>query len=493
MKKVLILNKNGFIGSAIHEGLSSTYVVGGVSESGKGQNTQQLDISDKYAVNNFFQSQSFDVIVYCPEIERWETDRKNNEENIEQTVEQTKNIIDIIKNRNTKFIYISTKDVYGGNDPPYKTDSARSPVNHRGKAYLQSEYTIQKHLTNYCIIRPGKVYGFVNDHSYDPFTQRVLSIIQSNRQTFDDEVIEYPTFIDDLMDLVRKVIDHDLTNNYNISSRHGVTNYEWAKLICEIHNINDNSITPMESTQQITRPYNVKFNLDAITDLGLSVEPITKGIEIAHMQSRCTFRPVYIQNLGDRFGNNSVSSIRNELGTILAERDNIDADVVVPIPQSGVYPASGYANTSSLPLKFALSKQNLRHRTLYDSSVNRGELIEDGMQAISELVEGKIVVLVDEALLSGTTVKSVVPKLDVASEIHVRISSPPVVRPCPAGVYPDDTSPLIKKMGLENEEKNTIEEKIAEEIDISSIKFIPTNAYREVMNKPEGECVYCFK
>jgi dTDP-4-dehydrorhamnose reductase/adenine/guanine phosphoribosyltransferase-like PRPP-binding protein len=493
MKKVLIINKSGFIGSGIHEALSATYVVGGVSESGEGQNTRALDVEDKHAVNNFFRNQSFDIVVYCPERIHWEDAADRSEAALERKVTHTRNIVNAVKEKHSKFIYVSSKEVYGGDDPPYTTDSERSPVNHRGKACLQSECVVQEKLKNYCIIRPGNVYGFTESHGYDRFTQCVLDIDESTDAAFDDEVVEYPTLIDDLVDLVRKIIDHDLTSNYNISSKRGVTNYEWTKLVREIHGMDTNTIVPRRSTERTSRPYNVEFDLDSITNLGLSMRSVKEGLEVQRMQNLCTFRPIYIQDLTDSFGDASSSAIRQRLGATHAERDNVDADAVVPIPQSGIYPASGYANGATLPLKFALSKQNLRHRTLYDTGIERGSIMDDAMRAIPEMIADKSIVVVDEALLSGTTVRSVIPKLRDASEIHLRISSPPVVRHCPAGIHPESTNLMIEDLdGLDDADLSAIEDRLADELEITSVRFVPTDVYNEIVRKPDGSCTHCF-
>lgn len=493
MKKVLIINKSGFVGSGVHKSLSSSYVVGGISESGEGPNTIGLNIEDKYAVNNFFRNQSFDIMVYCPEQIYWDDPAEGNEAAIERKVTQTRNIVNVANKKDSKFIYISSKHVYGGNDPPYKVDSKRSPVNHRGKACLQSEYIVQEKLENYSIIRPGKVYGFTESHGFDNFTRRVIDLDGSKVIQFDDEVVEYPTLIHDLVDLVRKIISHDLSNNYNISSKRGLTNYEWANLICEVYGIDTDAIAPEHSMERSNRPYNVEFDLDSITDLGLSMKSVKEGLEVQRMQNFCTFRPIYIQDLADTFGGDSSSSIRQKLGATLTERDSVDPDMVVPIPMSGVYPASGYANSSNTPLKFALSKQNLRHRTLYDTDIDRGAVLDDKMRVIPEMITDKSVVIVDEALLSGTTVKSVVPKFRNAKEVHLRISSPPVVRPCPAGIHPDGVDPMVRKLDdLDDPDLSTIEDRIASELDITSVRYVPTEVYSDIVRKPEESCTHCF-
>ena len=493
MKKALIINKNQFIGTGIHKNLSSTYVIGGTSRSGEGKNTIAIDLTDKYAVNNLFTDQSFDIVVYTPQTRQQEECCKNGEGIIDKEIARTNNVIDAIQGQNIKFIFISSREVYGGDNPPYRTDSERVPVSHCGKAFLESEYAIQKNLVDYCIIRPGKVYGFTEDHGFDNFTQRVLDSSLSNKGNFDNNRVEYPTLVDDLIDLVRKIIDHDLTNNYNISSRLGVTNYEWAKIICEVHDLNQNMIEVSQLSNKDNYPHDVRYNLDSITDLGLSVKSVKEGTKIAKIKNFCTFRPIYIQDIGDYFGDKSSSVIRHQLGTILAERDEIDGDVVVPIPESGVYPANGYASSSNVPLEFALSKQNLRHRTLYDSGVDRGKTIQNHMKVIPEIIADKKVILVDEALLSGTTVQSVLPKLDSASEVHLRFSSPPVVRSCPAGVYPNDTDLIAKRtMQLEDADLRTIENNLTDELDVNSVNFVPTKEYSSIINKPCGNCTACF-
>jgi amidophosphoribosyltransferase len=252
-------------------------------------------------------------------------------------------------------------------------------------------------------------------------------------------------------------------------------------------------ITPELPIERSNHHYIVEFDLDSITFLGLSMKSVKEGLEVQRMQNFCTFRPIYIQDLADTFGGDSSSSIRQKLGATLAERDSVDPDMVVPIPMSGVYPASGYANNSNTPLKFALSKQNLRHRTLYDTDIDRGAILDDKMRVIPEMITDKSVVIVDEALLSGTTVKSVVPKFRNAKEVHLRISSPPVVRPCPTGIHPDGIDPMVTKLdGLDDPDLSTIEDRIASELDITSVRYVPTEVYSDIVRKPEDSCTHRF-
>jgi amidophosphoribosyltransferase len=293
---------------------------------------------------------------------------------------------------------------------------------------------------------------------------------------------------------VTKIIDNDITGEINLSGRKPVTKFEWAKLICEMYGLNGLDISAKKVDRVNPPTSNFEMISTRLNNLGIDITSLERGYHNMQMAENCSFNPIYNKNLNDVFKGQSSSKIRHKLGSHLAQMDNIRADAVVPIPQSGIYPAIGYANESGIPIKFGISKQNDRRQTLYDKKINRTDFLENNMKLIPDMISDKEIIIVDEAILSGKTINSILKKLDETVTVHLRISSPPVKKLCPAGVYPSNIDLFSSEFEqMDNKSTEVLEQNMADELDIKSVSFIPREKYINIMGEGENICDYCFR
>jgi amidophosphoribosyltransferase len=163
---------------------------------------------------------------------------------------------------------------------------------------------------------------------------------------------------------------------------------------------------------------------------------------IAH----CVFEHVYFARPDSYVFGRSVNEIRTNLGRILAREHRIDADVVVPIPDSGVCAAAGYADEAGIPLRMGLIRNHYVPRTFIqpESSI-RHFGVKVKLNPVRSLLDGKRVVLVDDSIVRGTTSRKIVRMVRAsgAKEVHMRISCPPTISPCFYGVDTPRRSELI--------------------------------------------------
>jgi amidophosphoribosyltransferase len=162
--------------------------------------------------------------------------------------------------------------------------------------------------------------------------------------------------------------------------------------------------------------------------------------------AHCVFEHVYFSRPDSYVFGKSVNEVRTNLGRVLAHEQRCDADVVVPIPDSGVCAAMGYAEASGIPLRMGLIRNHYVGRTfIQPQSAIRHFGVKVKLNPVRSILEGKRVVLVDDSLVRGTTSRKIVRMVRAAgaTEVHVRISCPPTISPCFYGVDTPRRSELI--------------------------------------------------
>src|SRR2546421_1934352 len=163
-------------------------------------------------------------------------------------------------------------------------------------------------------------------------------------------------------------------------------------------------------------------------------------------QSSCIFEHVYFSRPDSIVFGRAVQESREELGRQLAREAPADADIVVPVPDSGTTAAIGYAAESGIPFRQALIRNHYIGRTFIEpSQAIRDFGVKLKLNPVRHLLEGKRVILVDDSIVRGTTSRKIVRMVRNAGarEVHVRVSCPPTISPCFYGVDTPNRSELI--------------------------------------------------
>jgi amidophosphoribosyltransferase len=153
--------------------------------------------------------------------------------------------------------------------------------------------------------------------------------------------------------------------------------------------------------------------------------------------AHCVFEHVYFARPDSLVFGESVNEIRTNLGRRLARDAPVDADVVVPVPDSGVCAAIGYAETAGLPMRMGLIRNHYVGRTFIQPQQSiRHFGVKVKLNPVRSILDGKRVVLVDDSIVRGTTSRKIVRMIKAAGarEVHVRISCPPTISPCYYGI-----------------------------------------------------------
>jgi amidophosphoribosyltransferase len=183
---------------------------------------------------------------------------------------------------------------------------------------------------------------------------------------------------------------------------------------------------------------------------------VSRGEGIAAIQSfrlstrpeptRCVFEHVYFARPDSRVFGDSVAQTRLAMGARLAREAPAVADIVVPVPDSGLFAALGYSKESGLPLEFGLIRNHYVGRTFIEPKQSiRHFGVKVKLNPVKELIRGKRVVLVDDSIVRGTTSRKIVRMMKEAgaAEVHLRISAPPTAWPCHYGIDTPTRDELI--------------------------------------------------
>lgn len=201
----------------------------------------------------------------------------------------------------------------------------------------------------------------------------------------------------------------------------------------------------------------------------------------------CIFEFVYFARPDSRLYAQDVHGARVRMGRMLATESPVDADVVVPVPESGIPAAQGFAAVSGIPYEDGLTKNRYVGRTfIQPSQLLRDRGIRLKLNPIRSTLEGKRVVLVDDSIVRGSTTKQLVQMVRDAgaTEVHLRVSSPPYKHPCFYGMDTTDESKLIAAR-MEVDE-------IREHLDADSLHYLSLPGLLEATGAAEvGFCTAC--
>src|SRR6267143_2867327 len=166
----------------------------------------------------------------------------------------------------------------------------------------------------------------------------------------------------------------------------------------------------------------------------------------AKQNAMCVFEHVYFARPDSLIFGQSVNRSLHKMGKRLAIEQPVDADLVVPVPDSGVPAAIGYAAESGLAFRFGLVRNHYIGRTFIEPKQSiRSFGVRIKLNPVRDLIEGKRIVLIDDSIVRGTTSKKIVRMVREAGakEIHMRISCPPTISPCYYGVDTPNKADLI--------------------------------------------------
>ena len=202
-------------------------------------------------------------------------------------------------------------------------------------------------------------------------------------------------------------------------------------------------------------------------------------------QSSCVFEHVYFSRPDSLVFGRAVQQTRDAMGRQLAKESPVDAEIVVPVPDSGVTAAMGFSHESGIPLQFGLIRNHYVGRTFIEPEQRVRDFgVKLKLNPVRHVLEGKKVVLIDDSIVRGTTSRKIVRMVRDAGakEVHMRISCPPTISPCYYGVDTPSKNQLIAA--------NKSVDEIREYIGADSLAYLSLEGLRKAAGEGD-ERIYC--
>jgi amidophosphoribosyltransferase len=202
-------------------------------------------------------------------------------------------------------------------------------------------------------------------------------------------------------------------------------------------------------------------------------------------QSSCIFEHVYFSRPDSMVFGRAVQATRDAMGRQLALESPVVADIVVPVPDSGVTAAMGFSHESGIPLQFGLIRNHYVGRTFIEPEQRVRDFgVKLKLNPVRHVLEGKRVVLIDDSIVRGTTSKKIVRMVRDAGakEVHMRVSCPPTISPCYYGVDTPSKNQLIAA--------NKSVDEIREYIGADSLAYLSLEGLRRAAGEGD-EKIYC--
>ena len=203
---------------------------------------------------------------------------------------------------------------------------------------------------------------------------------------------------------------------------------------------------------------------------------------------QCVFEHIYFSRPDSYLFGHSVYSTRKLMGKALAREKPVEADVVVPVPDSGVISAMGYSEVAKIPFQMGLIRNHYVGRTFIEpQSQIRNFGVKVKLNAVKPVIEGKRVIIIDDSIVRGTTSKKIVRMLREvgAREVHVRISSPPTTHSCFYGIDTPTKGELIAS--------NMDIDQTCEYLGADSLHYISLEKMLDIFGEQKDDfCAACF-
>lgn len=353
------------------------------------------------------------------------------------------------------------------NSQPFQIDCKHGTIAVVHNGNLTNHLENKSHL-----VRNGAIYATDSD------TETILHLYAHSSLDNDDEaIIETLYQLEGAYSLIFMLRDRLIAardpNGFRPMALGMVNNtYVIASETCAFDILGAKRIRDIEPGEVVT-----------ISESGLTSTKPFPGSEM----HQCVFEHVYFARPDSEVFGTYVNETRMRMGRNLAKEVNLEADVVVPVPDSGNLAAQGYAEASGLPFRFGLTRNHYVGRTfILPDQDNRIESVKHKLNPAKNLLSGKRVILVDDSIVRGTTSRKIVRMVRKAGavEVHLLISCPPTISSCYYGVDTPRRQELIAAT-------KSVEE-IRQYIGADTLTFLSLEGLMDAVDGPRGFCTSCY-
>lgn len=443
---VLISSVKELLATKIYATLKREYSISLIQMTESLPAFQKIDFSDLNQLQAYLILNEIDTIIFTSEL----IDAFVECFGLENTYAYIHKVRCLTKNLNIKIVYVYAKYIlYGWKKIEHIKDCLADDKMLGNYLMVMEEILSQPQNLVFGI---STFYGRNEFSETQDFTSYVLQLWkQKKNEDFDDEIKVNPLLADEIAQTVCDYVDQQ--GKYVIGDmEQGITLHEWTQQIVSLLDGEQESHTLSQHDYQ-------KINIENDDTAGAIIERsflnVQSGYLTMNKQKKCLFQLIYKMSPLEYFYGYRVAEMRTTLGAAMAKTlsadvvDNIDC--VVPVPNTGLYYAMGLARAINKPLMIAMTKnsEKIRSFQLVDNNV-RKQVIQNKVLILDELLEGKNVIIVDEAIFTGTTLKVVCQRLRQTGlkQLHIAIPTPQCPSQCEYYVQPR-RSMLLEYMRLE--------------------------------------------
>lgn len=483
---IMVTGASGLLGNKIYHILKRYYQVEGVQFHSNYPDLLTLDLTDETKVEAFLEIHRPQIIIHTAGIADPEKCLESPAMAKDVNVRAVKNLLNACRKYGIKLIHVSTDYVFDGESwAPYEHEAARIPKNFYGELKKQAEDLVRGY-ENSLIVRLPILYGYNSDEDKDIFPIYVIKMLRRGKELYlDNKQIRYPVLIDEVALSLKYALRQ--TGILHITSREPCTKYTWAKTIAEVFQLPQELIKENPASKLDDRPPHIQL---AVGDGDFEISDIKAGSIILAKQMHCVFRLIYKSSPASEELSRNVGAYRFHLGKLLASsvpKGVIEAlDCVVPVPSSGMYYAMGLAAELGVPYIQGLLKPDSHIRSFQLADLGlRMQTIRDKIIPIIELIRGKNIVLVDEAIFTGVTLKVVCDMLKGCGvgKVYICIPTPLCSNHCQQYVQPERV--------LLSEELKA--EEIKDYFGVEGVYFQDYDCFQETVSDQSHICYECFR
>lgn len=282
-RKILVFGSNGLLGQRLAEhyieDLNTDLLCASIEEKSIIGNVQYLsaDITERKIIGKIIKDFQPQFIINASAYT--DVDKSETEKILAQkiNVDGVANIANYSSIVNSHLIHISSDYVFDGREGPYTEDDIPNPINYYGRTKLAGENAIKKYDTRHTILRTNVLFGLGENVKSD-FVKWLIEMLKNNKPVrIVDDQINNPTFVDDLVDAISRVVEYNKTGLFHVGGAEFLNRYEFALKIADFGGFDKSLITPVKTAmlnQPARRPLNSGLiTLKAETELGYKPTP----------------------------------------------------------------------------------------------------------------------------------------------------------------------------------------------------------------------------
>lgn len=267
--KILVTGASGFLGRAVAGELQKSYRVASLGHQHAEGHVRSLDLRDAMAWRSELQEASPDIVVHCAAYRDPDFCEQNQEETRRLNITPVRVLVDTLP-ASARILFISTDYVFDGQNPPYREESLRHPINFYGQSKLEAEDVVLERAQS-VVLRIPLLMGCGPSFEQSGLIAKLIQLIRSEQTAeLDDRIMRFPTDIQDVARAILLLIEANAAGIYHLTQTEGKTQYGWAMTMASLMGRSADHIHPVDGSEAriAARPLNSRLDMHKMQDAG---------------------------------------------------------------------------------------------------------------------------------------------------------------------------------------------------------------------------------